>query len=305
MAMSQNPGGRAYAGTGSPSAVAMLLRQVGQQHFAHQGRALGVADHQDAVDDQRAVGLLVQQLAVQLVGDRQTEQVRDQRAVERGEQRGRHERAELGRVCHVGEHLHHADQGADHAEGRSAVADGAINLAALVEVHEEVVAVALEIVADEVEVIAVGDVADALGEEGLVGLDLFQTHRALLAGDLGDAGEFVDEVVRRQAAHGEGELGAERKAVQECRERKADHGGGDRAAEDDDHGMFGDEHVKVAAHEDHHRDHDDARNEPDARHDIHGILQRVRNNGRPGRWRGPTPNRIGNPRVPPLKPRKG
>ena len=35
--------------------VAMLFRQVGQQHLAHQRRALGVADHQHAVDD-RACG---------------------------------------------------------------------------------------------------------------------------------------------------------------------------------------------------------------------------------------------------------
>src|ERR1700754_1789367 len=36
--------------------VAMLFRQVGQQHFAYQRRALGIPDHQNAVDDQRAVG---------------------------------------------------------------------------------------------------------------------------------------------------------------------------------------------------------------------------------------------------------
>src|SRR3954471_17445329 len=49
--------------------LAMLFRQVGQQHLAHQRRALEIPDHQDAVDDQRAIGLLVDQLAVQLVGD--------------------------------------------------------------------------------------------------------------------------------------------------------------------------------------------------------------------------------------------
>src|ERR1700736_2449330 len=42
--------------------VAVLLRQVGQQHFADQSRALGIPDHQDAVDDQRAIGLLIEQL---------------------------------------------------------------------------------------------------------------------------------------------------------------------------------------------------------------------------------------------------
>src|SRR5262245_28408895 len=71
--------------------VTVLLRQVGRQHLADQRRALGIPDHQNAVDDQSAIGLLVEQLAVQFVGDRQAKQVRDQRAIERCEQRGRHE----------------------------------------------------------------------------------------------------------------------------------------------------------------------------------------------------------------------
>ena len=157
-----------------------------------------------------------------------------------------------------------------------AVADGAVDLAAFVEMHQEIVAVALEIVADELEIVAVGDVADALGEERLVGLDLFQADRPLLARDFRDAGEFVDEVARGQPAHGEGKFCAERQAVQDGHQRKPDHGGGDRSAEDDDDRMFADEHVQIAAHE-HHRGHDkDAGHEPNARHDIHGELQRVR-----------------------------
>ena len=58
---------------------------------------------------------------------------------------------------------------------------------------EEVVAVALEIVADEVGVVAVGDEADALGEERILDLDLFEPDRALLARDLGEAGDLVDQ----------------------------------------------------------------------------------------------------------------
>ena len=59
--------------------MAMLLRQIGQQHLADQRRALGLADHQHAVDDQRPVDFLVMQLQLQLVGDRQTEQVGERR----------------------------------------------------------------------------------------------------------------------------------------------------------------------------------------------------------------------------------
>ena len=115
--------------------------------------------------------------------------------------------------------------------------------------HQEIVAVAFEIVADEFEVVAVGDVANALGQERLVGLDLFQADRPLLAGDFRDTGEFVDEIAGRKPAHGESKFRAERQAVQHYAERKADHRRRDRPAEDDDDGVVGDEHVQVAAQE--------------------------------------------------------
>ena len=89
---------------------------------------------------------------------------------------------------------------------------------------EEVVAIALEIVADEVRVVAVGDEADALGEERILDLDLFQPDRPLLARDLGEAGDLVDQLALRHAAHGEGVLHAERQAVHDRDERKADAG---------------------------------------------------------------------------------
>jgi hypothetical protein len=57
---------------------------------------------------------------------------------------------------------------------------------------------------------------------------------------------------------------------------KPDHGGGDRPAEDDDDGVLADEHMQIAAHQHHHRHDSDAGGEADARHDIHGKLQRVR-----------------------------
>ncbi len=41
-------------------------------------------------------------------------------------------------------------------------------------------------------------------------------------------------------------------------------------------GMLADEHVQIAAHEHHRGDDDDAGHETNARHDIHGRLQRVR-----------------------------
>ena len=81
--------------------VPMVLRQIGEQHFAHQRRALGVADHQHAVEDQRAVGLFVVQLQLQLVGDRQTEQVGDapRRRMWRAARPPCRDRAWKGRSC--------------------------------------------------------------------------------------------------------------------------------------------------------------------------------------------------------------
>ena len=122
----------------------------------------------------------------------------------------------------------------------------------------------------KVGVVAVGDEADALGEERIVDFDLFQADRALLARDLGETGDLVDQFALRHAAHREGELRAERQAVEDRRQRKADQGRRERAAENHDGGVLGDEHVQVAAHQDHEADDDDAgRRKPETGRDIH------------------------------------
>ena len=68
---------------------------------------------------------------------------------------------------------------------------------------EEVVAVALQVVADEIGVVAVGDKADALGEERILRRDLLQPDGTRLARDLGDAGEFVDQFARADRVRSE------------------------------------------------------------------------------------------------------
>ena len=213
---------------------------------------------------------------MQLVGDRQTDQVCDERAVKRRQQGDRHEGTEFRRVRHVREHLHHAEQRADHAERRRAVADGAIDLRPLVQVHQKIVAIALHVVADEFEIVTVGDVADSLGEKRLVGLDLLQADRPLLAGDFRDAGQFVDQIARRKTAHGEGEFCTQRHAVQDRAERKSYQCRRRRAAEDDDDGMDVVEHPEVTAHQDQRRQDDGAGDQAKERSDIHSELRRVR-----------------------------
>jgi len=99
------------------------------------------------------------------------------------------------------------------------------------------VTIALEIVADEFKIVAVGDVADALGEDGS-SVSTFSRPTGPAASDFGNAGQFIDEVTRRQPAHRKGEFRSQRQPVQHHAEREPDHGSGDRPAKDDDDGMF-------------------------------------------------------------------
>ena len=140
---------------------------------------------------------------------------------------------------------------ADHAEGRRAVADRAVDLLAFIEMSEEIVAVALEIVANEIAVIAVCNETDALGEEGIFDLDLFQADRPLFARNFGQPRNFIDQFALAHAPHREGELGAERQAVENRGKREADQRGGEGSTENNDERMFADEHVQIAAHQNH------------------------------------------------------
>ena len=179
---------------------------------------------------------------MQLVGNRQTENICQERAIKRRQQRSRHERTELGRIGHVGEHLHHSDQGADHAERRRTIADRAVDFLALVEMRQEVVTVAFKIVADELGLVAVGDEADAFGEERVLDFDLFESDRPLLARDFGKSGDLVDELALGRAPHGEGKSGPQRQPVKNRIERKADQRRGKRSTENDDDRVFAQEH---------------------------------------------------------------
>jgi len=141
-------------------------------------------------------------------------------------------------------------QRADHAESGRTVADRAVNLLALVEMGEEIVAVAFQVVADEVGVIAVGDEADALAEKRVLGLDLFQADRACLARNIGNAGNLIDQVALRDPAQREDKLHPHRDAVKHRAQGKADQGRGKRAPENDNEGMGVHEHTQITAHQD-------------------------------------------------------
>ncbi len=229
--------------------VPVLLRQVGKQHLTHECRALAFTDHQNPVDDQRTVDFLIHQFEVKLVGKWQTQQVGDRCPVEGCQQCNRHERSELGWVGHIGKHLHHADQGADHAEGRRAIADRAIDFLPLVQMREKIVPVAFEVVADEVAIVAVGDETDTFGEERILDLDLFETNRSRLPRNFGKAGQFIDQIALTHAAQRESEFCPKRQAMEDRRKRKTDQSSCESAAEDHDGGMRIEEHPQIAAHE--------------------------------------------------------
>jgi hypothetical protein len=80
---------------------------------------------------------------------------------------------------------------------------------------EEVVAVALQVVSDKIGIVAVGHKAHGLGEKRVVDLDLLEADGALLADDLGKAGDLVDQLTQAHAPDREGKLGSQRKAVED------------------------------------------------------------------------------------------
>ena len=57
-------------------------------------------------------------------------------------------------------------------------------------------------------------------------------------------------------------------------QRKADQRRGEGAAENDDEGMFADEHVQVAAHQDHEADDADAGHQAKTGRNIHNLTPR-------------------------------
>ena len=191
----------------------MLFGQISEQHLAHERRALGLADHQNPVNDQRAVDLFVDEFEVQLVGDRQAQEVRHRRSIKCCQQGHGHERAEFGRIGHVCKHLHHTDQCSDHPEGGGTVTDCPVDFLSFVEMRKKIIAIALEVVANEISIVAIGNETDTLGKEWIFDLDLLEPYRTLLSRNLGETSDFIHQVALAHTSQREGEFGAERKSV--------------------------------------------------------------------------------------------
>ena len=85
----------------------------------------------------------------------------------------------------------------------------------------KIVAVAFEIVANEIRAITVGDEANALGKKRILDFDLFETDRPLLPRNLGQTGQFIDQIAWTHSPKCKGEFGAERQAVEDRRQRKS------------------------------------------------------------------------------------
>jgi hypothetical protein len=119
------------------------------------------------------------------------------------------------------------------------------------------------------DIIAVGNVADALGQEGVLDFHLFEPDRPLLARNLGKLRDFVDQLALGRPAHREGKARPERQPVKHRGEWEADQRSRKRAAEDDDERVRIREHPQVAPHENEGDQHDPAGKEPKAGCNVH------------------------------------
>ena len=88
--------------------------------------------------------------------------------------------------------------------------------------------------------------------------------RALLARDLGELGDLVDQLALGDAAHREGEAGAKRQAVKDRGQRKPNQRRCEGDAENDDRGVGVREHPQIAAHENERAEHNSAGNKAEA-----------------------------------------
>jgi hypothetical protein len=88
--------------------------------------------------------------------------------------------------------------------------------------REEVVAIALEIVANEGVVVAVRDETDSLGQDRILNFNLFESDWTLLARDLGKAGDLVDQFALSHASQRKCVFGSEWQAVENRRQRETD-----------------------------------------------------------------------------------
>ena len=181
--------------------------------------------------DPRAFERLDLARSAQAVADRHEEEVGEQRAVQRREQRHRHRAADRLRVGHLREHAGQPDQRADHAHRRRGLGGCGPDVGGGDVAFDATLALDAQQAFDLARDRAVDDRGDRDGDVGI------GDHRPVERDDavaLGDARLRCDLFEQR--------IGAERPTRQDaqCREcatdiaeRRAQHGGGERAAADD------------------------------------------------------------------------
>ena len=258
------------APTGSRGRLALVLGQIRAQELDHHVGIGPVLDVQRALDHQRPVHVGGLRLGGELVGDRQGDQVRDHRAVERGQQRDRHGRADGLRVVHVAQHLHQADQRPDHAEGRRGLADRAKDLLALLMALDIQIAIPGQRGLDELDGHAIDAQLDAFLQELVADLDPVEPDQALLARLLREPGDLVDQHARGVLALGQGRRDAGPQRDRDIGQRESEHGHGGRAANHQQQARDVDERHEVAADEDRHQDDRGPATQADQGREVHG-----------------------------------
>ena len=93
-------------------------RQEGLELLLDHLRLVAALDRGDALDHDLAQERFLLLALVELRGERQEDDVRQERAVERRQERDRHTATDLRRIGEVLEHGHQTDERSDHAERR-------------------------------------------------------------------------------------------------------------------------------------------------------------------------------------------
>lgn len=168
----------------------------------------------------------------QFAGERNAEQVRDDRSVQRGEQGGRHTDTDLARIVERSQHLHQADKGTDHAECRRGGRGGIDDLLAVLMTLFDVGDLDLEDRRQLFLRAASNHHLQSTAEEVVVDvLELvLQGEQPVATDDRREVHELLDDLRRRRKGDREALLDhrgnsqhlGQREVDQQCRERSAD-----------------------------------------------------------------------------------
>ena len=81
--------------------IAMMLWQIGHEHFAHDSRTARISHLHDAINHKRPREILFLQFQMQFISQRQAKKIADERAIKCRELINRQERPQFRRISHI------------------------------------------------------------------------------------------------------------------------------------------------------------------------------------------------------------